>query len=110
MIALGSVVTEVPHGTAQLLLLFPYEDLNGCDVAAAFAKWFANARRPSHSRGFKLQPLKWEMHKPWGRALGPITDVIGLNQIIGPCYIQQDPINSAVYYYNHWVGNTSNDL
>jgi len=88
--------------------LFSYEDLDGCDVEAAFVKWFTVARRSSHNTGFKLQPLKWEMHKPRGRALGPRMDVIGLNQIIGPCYVQQDPVNSAVYYYNHWVGNTTN--
>ena len=93
---------------AQLLLLFSYEDQDGCDVEAAFVKWFTVARRPSHNKGFKLQPLKWEMHKPRGMALGPRMDVIGLDQIIGPCYVQQDPVHSAVFYYNHWVGNTTN--
>ncbi|KAL3145524.1 hypothetical protein ABBQ32_003348 [Trebouxia sp. C0010 RCD-2024] len=93
---------------AQLLLLFSYEDQDGCDVEAAFVKWFTVARRPSHNKGFKLQPLKWEMHKPRGMPLGPRMDVIGLDQIIGPCYVQQDPVHSAVFYYNHWVGNTTN--
>lgn len=93
---------------AQLLLLFSYEDLDGCEVEAAFVKWFTVARCPSHNKGFKLQPLKWEMHKPRGMAIGPRTDIIELNQIVGPCYVQQDPVNSAVYYYNHWVGNTTN--
>ncbi len=93
---------------AQLLLLFSYEDQDGCDVEATFVNWFTVARRPSHNKGFKLQPLKWEMHKPRGMALGPRMDVIGLDQIIGPCYVQQDPVHSAVFYYNHWVGYTTN--
>ncbi len=49
---------------------------------------------------------KWEVHKPRGMQPGPRTDVIKLNQIIGPCYIQQDPVNADFVYYNHWIGNT----
>ncbi|KAL0035809.1 hypothetical protein WJX77_003719 [Trebouxia sp. C0004] len=32
---------------AQLLLLFSYEDLDGCEIEAAFVKWFTVARCPS---------------------------------------------------------------
>ena len=38
-------------------------------------------------------------HAAWSK-----SDVI--KQIIGPCYIQQDPVNADFIYYNHWIGNT----
>ena len=92
---------------AQLLLLFAYTDTNGCDHDAAFVRWFkAFGRRPKHATSCKLKLLKWEVHKPRGMQPGPRTDVIKLHQIIGPCYIQQDPVNADLYYYNHWIGNT----
>ena len=59
----------------KLLLLFSCEDTLGRDVDAAFVRWFeAVNRRPLHVRGFKLQPLRWEMHKPRGRPSGTRTD------------------------------------
>ena len=93
----------------QLQLLFSYEDADGHDIDAAFVRWFVAVRaRPRHATGFKLQPLKWEV-KGSGRSAGPRADVITLDQIIGPCYVQQDPRDPAVFYYNHWIGNTTND-
>ena len=40
-----------------------------------------------------------------GQAARPRTDVIELDQITGPCVIQQDPVDRSVYYFNHWIGN-----
>ena len=95
----------------QLLLLFSYEAANGVEEEASFIRWFQAFREsPDHAKGFKLQPLKWEVHTVAGMKEGPRKDVIGLDQIIGPCFIQQDPVNPSVYWYNHWVGNTLNDV
>ena len=33
------------------------------------------------------------------------TDVIRLDTIIGPAFMQQDPIRSNIFYFNHWIGN-----
>lgn len=94
---------------AQLLLLFSYQEAAHLqEKEAAFVRWFTVCQRPPHATGFKLQPLKWEMQKVRGRPAAPRTDVIQLDQIIGPCYVQQDPKDPSVYYYNHWVGNTKN--
>lgn len=72
---------------AQLLLLFSYETADGGDVDAAHIRWLKPTVRPSHASGFKLQPLKWEVHKRRVRPARPRTDVTGLNQILGPGFI-----------------------
>lgn len=52
-----------------------------------------------HAKGFKLQPLNWELHIVAGFKGGPRTNVLGLEQTIGPCFIQHDPVESG-YWYN----------
>jgi len=32
---------------------------------------------------------------------------VSLNSIIGPCFIQPDPLDAKVFYYNDWIGNTA---
>ncbi|DBB03141.1 TPA: hypothetical protein ACH3X1_013371 [Trebouxia sp. C0004] len=85
---------------AQLLLLFSYADADGLDHDVAFVRWFkAFTRRPKHAIGCKLQPMRWEVCKPrgWSKE-GPRTDIISLDQIVGPCYIQQDSADKSVYW------------
>ncbi|DBA91818.1 TPA: hypothetical protein ACH3X2_000084 [Trebouxia sp. C0005] len=93
---------------AQLLLLFSYQDTQNQMIDAAFVRWFTVCQRAAHAKSIKLQPLKWEMQKVRGRPAGPRTDIIQLDAIVGPCYVQQDPRQPNMYYYNHWVGNTTN--
>ena len=33
------------------------------------------------------------------------TDIIRMENNIGPAYMQQDPVKKTVYYFNHWIGN-----
>ena len=40
------------------LLLFSYEDLDGCEVEAAFVKWFTVARCLSHNKGFQVAAIE----------------------------------------------------
>lgn len=39
----------------------------------------------------------------------PKTDIITLDSVIGPCFIQADPIHANLFWYNHWVGNVMVD-
>ena len=95
---------------AQLLLLFSYKTRQGHEPELAFVRWFTPARKPAHAKGIQLTALKYAMVKLKGiRAQVFQTDIVSLNSIIGPCFMQPDPLDARVFYYNHWIGNTTND-
>ena len=31
--------------------------------------------------------------------------VVRLGSILGPCYVQPDPVDKKTLYCNHWIGN-----
>ena len=43
------------------------------------------------------------------RGKAPQTDVLQLDAIIGPCFVQQDPINSGLFSLNQWVRNSAHE-
>lgn len=96
---------------AQLLLLFSHKTKHGNETELAFVRWFEETQRPSHAINLKLRALTWATvsapHPIRGKV--PQTDVLQLDAIIGPCFVQQDPINNGIFYFNHWVGNTANE-
>lgn len=92
---------------AQLQLLFCLKGKRAPEFA--FVRWFTASSRPAHARNLKLQALKWETCRVGGiRGVVPKTDIISLDSIIGPCYIQPDPVNENIFWYNHWIGNVMN--
>lgn len=96
---------------AQLLLLFSHKRRFGFEVELAFVRWFTPAERPAHARNFRLQPFKWEMHNLKGvRAKVFRTDIVRVESIIGPAFMQQDPVTRSIFYFNHWVGNVVSDV
>ena len=91
---------------AKLLVLFSYTSSSGCEIEAAFVRWLV-AKRPAvkdkkHAKNLILVQLKWEEEK--GR--NSSADIIDLSSILGPCYVQPDPIKSDTFYFNRWVGST----
>ena len=39
------------------------------------------------------------------------TNVVSTKEILGPCYIQADPVNDTYFWYNHWIDrNAGEDL
>ena len=93
---------------AELQLLFCLK--GRCASEYAFVRWLTAVPRPAHARSLKLQALKWETCRVGGvRGFVPKTDIVSLDSIIGPCYIQPDPVNQNIHCYNHWVGNVMSD-
>ncbi|DBA78691.1 TPA: hypothetical protein ACH3X1_008605 [Trebouxia sp. C0004] len=84
---------------AQLQLLFCVSSKKGAPELA-FVRWLTSATRPARAASLKLQPLKWEATRiPGIRSNVPKTNIIRLDSIIGPCFIQPDPIDSNLYWY-----------
>ncbi len=91
---------------AKLLVLFSYTSSSGSEIEAAFVRWLV-AKRPAvkdkkHAKNLILVQLKWEEEK--GR--NSSADIVELSSILGPCYVQPDPIKSDTFYFNRWVGST----
>ena len=100
----GDVPGEV--WSAQLLLLFAYRTKWRHEPELAFVRWFTPTERPAHARHIRLRPFKWEMTTVRGiRGQVFRTDIIRMENIIGPAYMQQDPVKKTIYYFNHWIGN-----
>ena len=91
---------------AKLLVLFTYVASSGIEIEAAFVRWLV-VYRPAvkdrqHAKHLTLVKLKWEEEK--GR--NSCADIVSLSSILGPCYVQLDPIKPDTYYFNRWVGST----
>ncbi len=91
---------------AKLLVIFSYTSSSGSEIEAAFVRWLV-AKRPAvkdkkHAKNLILVQLKWEEEK--GRSSS--ADIIELSSILGPCYVQPDPIKLDTFYFNRWVGST----
>lgn len=81
----------------------------------AFVRWFDCVDSPPHAKGLRLQALRWAKIRVPGIAVRvPQTDMVHLDSIMGPCLLQPDPLkpneplDSKVFYFNHWAGNTAN--
>ena len=91
---------------AKLLVLFSYTSSSGSEIEAAFVRWLV-AKRPAakdkkYAKNLILVQLKWEEEQ--GR--NSSADNVELSTILGPCYVQPDPIKSNTFYFNPWVGST----
>ena len=91
---------------AKLLVSFSYTSSSGSEVEAAFVRWLV-AKRPAvkdkkHAKNLILVQLKWEEEK--GRSSS--ADIIELSSILGPSYVQPDPIKLDTLQFNRWVGST----
>lgn len=77
----------------------------------AFVRWFESAERPAHDVNIRLIPFQFTKTRLPG-IQGKVLHkcVVSLVCIIGPCFMQPDPINSHIFHSNHWVGNTANDI
>ena len=85
---------------AKLLALFSYTSSSGREIEAAFVRWLV-AKRPAvkdkkHAKKLILVQLKWEEQK--GRSSS--ANIVKLSSILGPCYMQPDPIKSDAFYFN----------
>ncbi len=91
---------------AQLLLVFTYRTRWGNEPELAFVRWFTPIERPVHARNFRLQPFKWDMVTLSG-VRGKVfrTDTVRLASVIGPAFMQPDPVKSNIFYFNHWISN-----
>jgi hypothetical protein len=108
VVCLSSHVCDMYRGDApgeiwyaQLLLLFSLRTRRGHETELAFVRWFEETQRPSHASNLKLRALKWatvSAPRPI-RGKVPQTDILQLDAIIGPCFVQQDPINSGLFYF-----------
>ncbi|DBA98899.1 TPA: hypothetical protein ACH3X1_014648 [Trebouxia sp. C0004] len=94
---------------AQLQLLFCVSSKKGAPEFA-FIRWLTAAAKPARAANLKLKPYKWEVTRiPGIRSNVPKTDIVRIESIIGPCFIQPDPLDPNLFWYNHWVGNVMND-
>ena len=93
----------------QLLLLFSYKTV-WAEHECAFVRWLTPVQRPAHAVNLRLKAMKWAMTRATGiRGKVFQTDIVPVTSIIGPCFMQPDPIAKNIFYYNHWIGNTAND-
>lgn len=99
---------------AQLLMLFSFKNKHGLEVEAAFVKWYTpDRKRLKRAANLRLARLKIEQQSIHGLGICPRTDIIPLTSIIGPCFLQPDPVKptgrdkTERFFYNHWVGNTA---
>ena len=91
---------------AQLRLLFSYRaNLSGREVPFAFVRWYdAAGRRNRRTGSLTMQHLRWATTKArHGGPEVPYYDVIDVDQIIRPVYIQPDPVEDGFFFYNHFV-------
>ncbi|DBA87780.1 TPA: hypothetical protein ACH3X1_004779 [Trebouxia sp. C0004] len=106
-VRIKSTGTEV--WLAQLQLLFCVSSKKGAPEFA-FIRWLTAAAKPARAANLKLKPYKWEVTRiPGIRSNVPKTDIVRIESIIGPCFIQPDPLDPNLFWYNHWVGNVMND-
>ena len=92
--------------SVKLLVIFSYTSSSGSEIEAAFVRWLV-AKRPAvkdkkHAKNLILVQLKWEEEK--GR--NSSADIIELSSILGPCYVQPDPIKLNTFISTRWVGST----
>ena len=72
-------------------------------------RWFEPVRRPAHAKDVRLQLFQYAKVKLTGIQHKVFhVDVVTLASILGPCFMQPDPINSKIFYFNHWIGHTAN--
>ncbi|KAL3132177.1 hypothetical protein ABBQ32_008781 [Trebouxia sp. C0010 RCD-2024] len=96
---------------AQLLLLFSYTNEHGIEKDMAFVQWYVTDKsKCRRANNILLTRLKWHVHKIRGMGVCHMTDVVPLGSILCPAFIQPDPVRDAPqrFYFNHWIGNTSN--
>ena len=106
----AGVKLQKRSGLHSLFCFFLNKRRQGHEPELAFVRWLTPARKPAHAEGIQLTALKYAMVKLKGiRAKVFQTDIVSLNSIIGLCFIQPDPLDAKVFYYNHWIGNTAND-
>ena len=67
-------------------------------------RWYEAAKeRSRRSRHLTMQHLKWATIQERGGRKIPWYDVIGVEQIIRPVYLQPDPKEENCFFYNHFV-------
>ena len=91
---------------AKLLVNFSYTSSSGSEIEAAFARWLVT-KRPAvkdkkHAKNLILVQLKWEEEKDRNSS----ADIIELSSILGPCYVQPEPIKLDTFISTRWVGST----
>lgn len=95
----------------ELLLLFSFKTRGPVKPEVVLVRWFIPAPKPPHAKHLRLECFQYAKCRVAGIP-GKVfqTDVVPLISIIGPCFMQQDPVHSSIFYFNHWVGNTANSL
>lgn len=75
-------------------------------MSCAFVRWYTSVGalpRPSGSKALRLERLRWEMVTVGNRRM-PRYDVIPVDSIIGPAYIQPEPdTDGQIFYHNKFV-------
>ena len=67
-------------------------------------RWYEAAKgRSRRSRHLTMQHLKWATIQERGGRKIPWYDVIDVEQIIRPVYLQPDPKEENCFIYNHFV-------
>ncbi len=111
----SSSSTRPANWFGQLLLLFSYKNRRNQKIEMAFVRWFDCVDSPAHAKDLRLQALRWaKIRVPGINGRVPQTDMVQLESITGPCLLQPDPLkrneplDSRVFYFNHWAGNAAN--
>ncbi len=75
------------------------------ETELASVRWFEVAQRPSHTKNLKLRALECAIVSAAQPIRGavPRTDTLQLDAITGACFVQQEPINSGLFYFIHVV-------
>ncbi|DBA98096.1 TPA: hypothetical protein ACH3X1_014717 [Trebouxia sp. C0004] len=76
-----------------------YTSSSGSETEAAFVRWLV-AKRPA------VKDKKHAEKPHFGAAEVGSADIVELSSILGPCYVQPDPIKSDTFYFNRWVDST----
>ncbi len=81
----------------KLLVLFSYTSSSGAENEAAYVRWLVAKRLAvkdkKDAKNLILVRLKWEEEK--GRKSS--ANIVGFSSILGPCYVQPDPIKSDTF-------------
>ena len=105
----GGVDNAMEHcWFAQLRLVFSLTDNLGRQHSCALVRWLERVPDRRLSVDFPFVRLKWEVsvrgvQQPRSGSVNGRYDVIAVNRIVRPVFLQSHPLQPGVFFYNHFV-------
>ncbi len=93
---------------AQVRFVFSTKDNKGRTRSCIFVRWYDLARhdRTDEHLSGSIRKLKWEttcMHRNGRTVQLPMYDVVEIDRVIKPAFIQPHPLQPDNFFYNRFV-------